>query len=429
MFQKFKYRAIASLFAAVILFASCDKSNDSDDVQEALLITAFSFEGQDGKAQIDSNRHSIKINAKCGTDLAAITASFTLSPEGIRAKVEGVPQTSGESVLDFSAKPVVYTLTSADGKTTVDWEITVVLPDNCPALMTVNLQKRDRNGTAEQFVEKWNPLETAIIVIDMWSTQTWETCAHNAVREEQLSVAMNGVFDVARDKGILVVFAPSTEAAQFDKWYGNLPARKTSEKYRHGYGNPAHWDYWWHGKGGEREVSGLAFPGEKDAFGWPSICQDCPEKIKMDEEQPPQIKTLKIDDRDIITDDFIEMIGGKDKFNGKLYDECLFKERGIKNVIITGCHTDICIIGRPFACRALKVAGYNAVICRDLTNSSSDYNCANHNKNKPTHIEYTANLCNYIETWICPSITSTEITGKPAFEFDEEEVFQKYPVN
>lgn len=68
-----------------------------------------------------------------------------------------------------------------------------------------------------------------------------------------------------------------------------------------------------------------------------------------------------------IPDDFVEMTAGG-AVDNKTYNECLFKERGIRNAIMTGRHTGICVIGRPFGCRALVMTGYNAVLCRDLTN-------------------------------------------------------------
>ncbi|MDR3108592.1 MAG: cysteine hydrolase [Planctomycetaceae bacterium] len=291
---------------------------------------------------------------------------------------------------------------------------------------TVHLQKRSTEGTSEKFTEKWNPKETVIIVCDMWGKPSWETCDHGNARVEALAVGMNPVFAEARKKGILIIFAPSTGSEEFDKWYGDLPGRKVSAKYRHGYGNPRHWDYWVHGGGGEREHSKLAFPGEKNAKGWnlPGV-PGCPGRSTgPTEPQPPQTKTLVIDDQDILTDDFIEMIGGK--VDGKEYTDCLFKERGIKNVILTGVHTDICVIGRPWGCRAMKMAGYNVVLCRDLTDST--WNCHSSPTVPLTHEEGTAKICDYVETYICPTITSTEITGKPAFQFDPAKIAEQFPI-
>ncbi|MDR1493786.1 MAG: hypothetical protein LBT05_13855 [Planctomycetaceae bacterium] len=92
---------------------------------------------------------------------------------------------------------------------------------------TVRLRNRNQEGEAKTIAEKWNPKETAIIVCDMWA---FHPCVHATARLEDLAKEMNKVFDKAREKGILIVFAPSSH--DIDKYYADLPARKTSAKYR-----------------------------------------------------------------------------------------------------------------------------------------------------------------------------------------------------
>ncbi|MDR2761736.1 MAG: isochorismatase family protein [Planctomycetaceae bacterium] len=280
---------------------------------------------------------------------------------------------------------------------------------------TVNLRNRSKEGEVKNVAEKWNPKETAIIVCDMWA---FHPCVHATARLEDLAKEMNGVFDKAREKGILIIFAPSSH--DIDKYYGDLPARKTSAKYRKGFGNPRHWDFWVHGRGGENEHSHLAFDGEKDSV-WPLPGGD-PNCFESHGKTPDfrQTEILKIKDTDILTDDFVEMIGNKE------HKDCLFKERGIKNVILMGVHTDMCVIGRPFGCRAMKIAGYNTVLCRDLTDSA--WNCASRIKGAMDHFRGLDKVVEYIETYICPTITSTDITGSPAFKFDENKYANLFPI-
>ncbi|MDR1480518.1 MAG: isochorismatase family protein [Planctomycetaceae bacterium] len=279
----------------------------------------------------------------------------------------------------------------------------------------VHLRDRTKEGQPKITIENWNPKETAIIVCDMWA---FHPCVHATARLEELAKEMNGVFDKARAKGILIVFAPSSH--DIDKHYSDLPARKTSAKYRHGFGNPRHWDFWVHGRGGENEHSHLAYAGEKDAK-WvlPNGDPNCFESRGKtpDFRQTP---ILKIKDNDILTDDFVEMIGNTE------YKECLFKERGIKNVILMGVHTDMCVIGRPFGCRAMKIAGYNTALCRDLTDCA--WNCASRMKDAVDHFRGLDKVVEYIETYICPTITSTDITGKQAFHFDEKKYAEMFPL-
>ncbi|MDR2641263.1 MAG: isochorismatase family protein [Planctomycetaceae bacterium] len=281
---------------------------------------------------------------------------------------------------------------------------------------TVQLRERNKEGEIKNITENWNFKETAIIVCDMWA---FHPCVHATARLEDLAKEMNNVFDKAREKGILIVFAPSSH--DIDKYYSDLPARKTSAKYRHGFGNPRHWDFWVHGRGGENEHSHLAFHGEKNAK-WPLPGGD-PNCFESRGKKPDfrQTEILKIKDNDILTDDFVEMIGNDE------YKECLFKERGIKNVILMGVHTDMCVIGRPFGCRAMKMAGYNTVLCRDLTDSA--WNCASRIKGAIDHFRGLDKVIEYIETYICPTITSVSIKGGgQEFRFDEEKYVKMFPL-
>ena len=97
---------------------------------EAPAFTDFSFEGQEGVAVIDAENRTVTALAECGTDITALKPTFTLSPAGTTAKVDGAVQTSATSVVDFS-EPVTYTLATADGQATANWTVTVTLPENC----------------------------------------------------------------------------------------------------------------------------------------------------------------------------------------------------------------------------------------------------------------------------------------------------------
>jgi nicotinamidase-related amidase len=45
----------------------------------------------------------------------------------------------------------------------------------------------------------------------------------------------------------------------------------------------------------------------------------------------------------------------------------ILEARGIKNVILVGVHTNMCVLGRPFGLRQLARNGKNVVLMRDLT--------------------------------------------------------------
>ena len=47
----------------------------------------------------------------------------------------------------------------------------------------------------------------------------------------------------------------------------------------------------------------------------------------------------------------------------------ILESRGIRNVILTGVHVNMCVLGRPFGLRQLARNGKNVVLMRDMTDS------------------------------------------------------------
>ena len=132
----FKWRNVAMIIAclaATMGFASCEPEEDNTIDPDAPAITEFSFFGQRGVAVIDPAKRTVKATAECGVNIASLTPEFTLSPEGATAKVDGKLQTSGTTAVNFS-EPVKYILATADGETTVEWTVTINLPDDCPTV-------------------------------------------------------------------------------------------------------------------------------------------------------------------------------------------------------------------------------------------------------------------------------------------------------
>ena len=74
-------------------------------------------------------------------------------------------------------------------------------------------------------IQEWNPKETAIIICDMWN-EHW--CKSATARVAEMAPVMNNVISIAREKGILIVHAPSDCMA----YYKNHPARKLGQKYK-----------------------------------------------------------------------------------------------------------------------------------------------------------------------------------------------------
>ena len=230
-------------------------------------------------------------------------------------------------------------------------------------------------------IEAWKPAETAIIICDMWDKH-W--CDDATARVAEIAPEMNKVLTIAREKGVKIVHAPS----ECMEYYANYPGRKEAKKYS------------------DRRIATLAdgskLPSEAGAP-WPVDQSD--EGCENDDCKPhkawtKQIDALTITDKDLISDSGAE-IGA------------YFKKKGIKNVILMGVHTNMCVIGRSFGLRAMKRMGMNVVLMRDMTDLM-------YNSKMPPNVNHFTGLdliVDYIETYVCPSIVSADFTGKKQFRF------------
>jgi nicotinamidase-related amidase len=236
-------------------------------------------------------------------------------------------------------------------------------------------------------IKEWNSSETAIIVCDMWD-QHW--CKGAAARVAEMAPFMNDVISIARKRGVLIVHAPSECMA----FYKNHPARKLGQKYK--------------SKKALDLITRDKLVSEKDAV-WP-IDQsdegcDCTPECKQGPPWPwtRQIDIIEISENDAISDSGAEIAG-------------LFYKKGIKNVILMGVHTNMCVIGRSFGLRNMVRFGMNVVLMRDMTDTMYD------SKQWPEVNHFTGNslINEYIETYVCPTILSTDLTGKKQFRFKDD---------
>lgn len=227
----------------------------------------------------------------------------------------------------------------------------------------------------------WKPAETAIVICDMWDDHY---CRHSAARVAEMAPRMNEVISQARERGVLIIHCPSGCMAV----YKDTPQRQLAQ---------------------QAPPVPLKVPLKNWCFRDPD--QEPPLPIEdsdpcEDEEPRPrvrfynrQIKTLQIKAGDAITDSAEAVY--------------LMHQRGIKNVIVMGVHTNMCVLGRPFGIRQLVYQGKNVVLMRDLTDTM--YNP----KQLPrvSHVRGTELVIEHIEKYWCPTITSTAFTGKAAFHF------------
>jgi nicotinamidase-related amidase/type 1 glutamine amidotransferase len=237
--------------------------------------------------------------------------------------------------------------------------------------------------------QQWDPNETAIIICDMWN-QHW--CKGATARVAELAPVMNQVVAAARAKGVFIIHAPSGTIDH----YKDRPARLTAQNAPAAANLPEGMKSWCQWKDETEKKAG--YPIDHSDGG----C-DCQPRCQEGSPWTSQIDTIEIKDQDAITD------SGTEVWN-------LLQARHIQNVILMGVHANMCVLGRPFGLRNLANAGKNVVLMRDLTDTM-------YNSRQPPHVNHftgTDLIVEHTEEYVCPTITSTLFTGKPAFRFQDD---------
>lgn len=288
------------------------------------------------------------------------------------------------------------------GCSTVVTDNTHTLASDGPDSLQLELRTRSLStkrvpaGRTESRMVTWEPGETALIICDMWDDHT---CKGAARRVAEMAPSVNEFAEAARKRGVLVIHAPSDRMS----YYKDAPERLRATTAPPAQASvPIQWNYW------DEDREGPPLKAIVDAG-----CA-CPEpcfNFSVDENGfrqwipgPPlpwtkQIDTIEIHPQDAISDK------GQEIYN-------LLEDREIENVILTGVHTNLCVSGRPFGLRQMAYHGKNVVLVRDLTDGlfqpvDPDLD----------HLAGNALIIKHIEETICPTILSSDLTGKSPFQF------------
>ncbi len=209
--------------------------------------------------------------------------------------------------------------------------------------------------------------QTALLLCDVWDRH-W--CRGANERLATLLPRMSETVTRLRERGVLIIHAPS-ETMSF---YAGTPAR-------------------------ERVLAiPRVTPPQLAPHAAPPLPVDASDE-GCDTGEPPaqawsrQHPAVTIDqERDVISDD------GAELFN-------LYTHQGITMILIMGVHTNMCILNRSFAIKALVRWGFNVALVRDLTDTM--YNPA-----MPPYVAHdqgTALVVDYIEKFWCPSVSSADL--------------------
>jgi nicotinamidase-related amidase len=210
--------------------------------------------------------------------------------------------------------------------------------------------------------------ETAIILCDMWDNH-W--CKSAAVRCGELARKMDPVLAALRAKGVTVIHAPS-ECMDF---YKDTPQRQRMLKLPKAAPPKA------------LELSDPPLPIDDSDGG----CDDAA-PAKSHKAWTRQHAAITIADEDFVSD------SGPEVYN-------LLRQRGVKNLLVCGVHTNMCVLGRSFAIRQMTRWGVRCVLVRDLTDAM--YNP----KKAPfvSHAEGTERVIGHIEKYWCPTVLSKDL--------------------
>jgi type 1 glutamine amidotransferase/nicotinamidase-related amidase len=208
--------------------------------------------------------------------------------------------------------------------------------------------------------------ETAIIICDMWDNH-W--CRGATERCDAIAKNMAPVIATARAKGVQIVHAPS-DCMDF---YADTPQRRRMQ-LAPAAKPPA-----------PLEIKEPALPIDDSDGG----CDTGDAMYLAWTRQNPRID---IGEFDGISDN------GAEVYN-------LVQQLGIKNLIVVGVHTNMCVLGRSFAIRQMTKWGVRCVLVRDLTDTM--YNP----KMRPfvAHEKGTDLVVEHIEKYWAPSTTSAEL--------------------
>jgi nicotinamidase-related amidase len=248
-----------------------------------------------------------------------------------------------------------------------------------PGKLRLNLRERKEapKGTIK-LVERtvdWDVAQTAIIVCDMWDDHH---CKIAAQRVGVMAPKMNRVLTAARDRGVMIIFAPSETM----NIYAGTSYRKRMEQAK--FTQPP-----------------VAIPKRCDRD--PDEPKTLPVDTKLDCDDCELGVVVRRHSRQHAGLDIIGFDGISD--NGQeIYNFCV--QEGIKNIVLMGVHTNYCILARPFGIRQQLKLGKNVVLARDLTDALYD-------PREPPHVSHargTEIVVEHIERYLCPSILSEDLT-------------------
>jgi nicotinamidase-related amidase len=208
--------------------------------------------------------------------------------------------------------------------------------------------------------------ETAILICDMWDRH-W--CRGATERVAAMVPRMNRLVERARAAGVQIIHAPSDTV-----------------------------DFYRQGEHAQRVLSQAPakLPAEVAVEDAPLPIDDSDEGCDTGE-KPFKAWTRQHAGIDIAGNDVIS-----DKGPFVLH---LLQQKGIRNLVVMGVHTNMCVLNRSFAIKQMTKWGIQCLLVRDLTDAM--YNPAM--PPRVSHKKGTELVIRHIERYWAPSVTSGEL--------------------
>ncbi len=270
--------------------------------------------------------------------------------------------------------------------------------------LTLRYQKPIANHhDAYQIVEDrsvWQMKDTAIILCDFWD---YHHCLNAVKRMKQFGPRLNTVLKDARKRGVTIIHAPSD---CMDAYRDHAARKRVINLETIASDAPDVMNSWCSKIPGEElarfpidQSDGGEDDDPKEHADWAMQLTKLGRNPKMPWKR--QNEMIEIDsEKDYISD------RGDEVWQ-------VLQSRNIKNVILAGVHTNMCVLGRPFGLRQMKRNGMNVVLMRDMTDTM--YNP----KSWPfvNHYAGTELVISHIERFVCPTMTSDQFIGGKPFHF------------
>lgn len=245
--------------------------------------------------------------------------------------------------------------------------------------------------------EVWDLAKTAVIVCDVWDLHH---CLNAVRRLEEFAPRLDQVLKTARSNGALVIHAPSDCMPA----YVDHPARKRATDTPLSKSLPEAIQSWCSRLKAETQYPIDQSDGGEDDD--PAEHAEWAAKLKALGRNPgtpwkKQSDLITIDaERDYISDRGDEVWS-------------ILEKHGIQNVILTGVHCNMCVLGRPFGLRQMVRNGKQVVLMRDMTDSM-------YSPKRWPYVDHFAGhdlVIQHVEQFVCPTITSDQLLGGQPFRW------------